>query len=278
MSLINDALKKTQKLQKQQPAAQAAPSAHVSAPTARQPGSGMSFERMLLLVVALVVVAVGVAAVAMLLTRNDNRRVVASVAHPVTSAPADASPVATPRPAAVEPTSLKVSTETSTPLSAVRPVVPTTPGISVAPTAAPQAPAIAITVPAVRPQATSAGVQPLPVPLPPAAAPAVSINLSPAPAPAGVGSTQPADARQAQPVPQPQQEEADKKTRILTFIDNARIGGVRLSGDDTKVLLNDHVYRLNSVVSMELGLKLTGVTATALTFADENGSVFTKSF
>jgi hypothetical protein len=35
---------------------------------------------------------------------------------------------------------------------------------------------------------------------------------------------------------------------------------------------------VNNVVNVELGLRLTGVGATALTFVDENGIVYTKTF
>jgi hypothetical protein len=71
---------------------------------------------------------------------------------------------------------------------------------------------------------------------------------------------------------------AEKRSRILSFIENAHIAGVRLAGGESKVLMNEHVYRVNSVVSMELGLRLTGVGAETLTFVDENGVVYTKTF
>ena len=77
----------------------------------------------------------------------------------------------------------------------------------------------------------------------------------------------------------PQQPAAPTRNiEILSFLENTRIAGVRIAGNDSKVLMNDHVYRVNSLVNIELGLRLTGIDATALTFVDENGIVYTKTF
>jgi hypothetical protein len=65
--------------------------------------------------------------------------------------------------------------------------------------------------------------------------------------------------------------------RILAFLDNLHVTGVRAAGDDSKVLMNDRVYRMNDMVERELGLRLTGVSTTVLTFADEKGKTYTKS-
>lgn len=54
--------------------------------------------------------------------------------------------------------------------------------------------------------------------------------------------------------------------------------GVRAAGADSKVLMNDRVYHVNDMVDYELGLRLTSVTTSALTFVDENGLVYTKTF
>jgi len=98
----------------------------------------------------------------------------------------------------------------------------------------------------------------------------VSVNLNSISPPAS-------EAKPPDPVLRAQQEAADKRIRILTFIDDMRVGGVRIAGNDCRVLLNDRVYRVNSMVSMELGLRLTGVTPSALTLVDEDGVVYTKT-
>jgi len=68
--------------------------------------------------------------------------------------------------------------------------------------------------------------------------------------------------------------------RALTAIDAFKVLGVRTgaAAKDNKVLMNDRVYRLGDYVVPELGLKLTGVTPSTLTFEDSNGAIYTKSF
>jgi len=68
--------------------------------------------------------------------------------------------------------------------------------------------------------------------------------------------------------------------RALTAIDGFKVLGVRTgaAAKDNKVLMNDRVYRLGDYVVPELGLKLTGVTPSTLTFEDSNGVIYTKSF
>jgi hypothetical protein len=257
MSLINDALKKAQKSQTQQPATAAAPVAPISARMAGKPGVVMSFERMLLLVAVLAAVIVGAIAIAVVLLRKDDRPVVAKAANPAHTLPVAAS---SPAPAPVRTSAI-----------AARPVVLPPPS-----PAAPQAPE-----PVSAPLITVATVhQSAPISLPPPAAAAISVDPSASPAPvvANVGPTPPV-AQPAPPVPTPPQDAAaEKRSRILSFIENAHIAGVRLAGGESKVLMNEHVYRVNSVVSMELGLRLTGVGAETLTFVDENGVVYTKTF
>ena len=64
---------------------------------------------------------------------------------------------------------------------------------------------------------------------------------------------------------------------ILSYLDKLRVTGVRAAGTDSKVLMNDRVYRVNDMVDYELGLRLTGVNTVALTFIDDNGIAYTKT-
>jgi hypothetical protein len=66
--------------------------------------------------------------------------------------------------------------------------------------------------------------------------------------------------------------------RIQTFVDSIKVGGIRSSGAESKVLMNDHVYRVNDIVDRSLNLRLTEVRSDSLTFVDENGATYTKSF
>ncbi|HVZ63803.1 MAG TPA: hypothetical protein VG936_04380 [Lacunisphaera sp.] len=66
--------------------------------------------------------------------------------------------------------------------------------------------------------------------------------------------------------------------KALNFIDNLRIAGIRAAGSDSKVLMNDRVYRIGDTVDRDMGLKLTGITANSLTFVDPNGASYTRQF
>lgn len=65
---------------------------------------------------------------------------------------------------------------------------------------------------------------------------------------------------------------------ILTFIETLRVTGIRAAGSDSKVLMNDRVFRVHDIVDHALGLRLTAAAANALTFEDENGIVYTRNF
>lgn len=66
--------------------------------------------------------------------------------------------------------------------------------------------------------------------------------------------------------------------QILTFVDAIHVTGIRSSGNESKVLMNDRVYRVNDMVDRLLGLKLIKVESDLLTFTDEKGVIYTKSF
>lgn len=65
---------------------------------------------------------------------------------------------------------------------------------------------------------------------------------------------------------------------IQLFVDAIRVMGIRSSGGESKVLMNDRVYRVNDIVDRTLALKLVKVDPEMLTFADPNGMIYTKSF
>ncbi len=66
--------------------------------------------------------------------------------------------------------------------------------------------------------------------------------------------------------------------KAISFIENLRIAGIRASATDSKVLMNDHVYRVGDTVERELGLKITGITSGSLIFEDERGAAYTRQF
>ncbi len=119
------------------------------------------------------------------------------------------------------------------------------------------------------------------------------------PAPAAGHKTEPAEPKTdaagpkveskpvvAAPVTPPPQAEPAKPaapapkmgSKGVNYIENLRIAGIRASATDSKVLMNDHVYRIGDTIEHELGLKITGITSSSLTFEDEHGAVYTRQF
>lgn len=62
------------------------------------------------------------------------------------------------------------------------------------------------------------------------------------------------------------------------MIDKFRISGIRLSDTDSKVILNDHLFRAGELVESSLGLRLTKIESHLLTFSDAEGNVYLKHF
>ncbi len=130
-----------------------------------------------------------------------------------------------------------------------------------------------------------------PVPPPIATAPTPSAPLSntaaitaaatSAPEPVAATATEPAStAASVASVAAPATPRTDGKTdpRISAFVDAIRVAGIRSSGNESRVLMNDKVYRVNDIVERPLAIRLTKVEADTLTFTDANGIVYVKSF
>jgi hypothetical protein len=160
-------------------------------------------------------------------------------------------------------------------------------------------PAPAVVSPAPKPAVTEVAVKPsAPTPKPAGtvpAAPAVTFNLPiAAPAaeehppvaatvtppalpvetkPAAVVSTPPVEVK-----PVPAAPAAKLGPKEINFIESLRIAGIRASATDSKVLMNDRVYRTGDIVEHDLGLKLIAITSNSLTFEDERGARYTRNF
>lgn len=93
------------------------------------------------------------------------------------------------------------------------------------------------------------------------------------------GGPQPATASpEPASVPAKPAQAPKLETRAITFIESIRVTGIRASATDSKVLMNDRVYRVGDIVEHEMGLKIVGITANSLTFEDERGGRFTRTF
>jgi hypothetical protein len=135
-------------------------------------------------------------------------------------------------------------------------------------------------------------VQPTTTPPEPAPAapstPATSSFTAPTPEPTTIAPPSPAPATVAQvstptiepPKPEPVRPAAPAKLepRAINYIEGIRVAGIRASATDSKVLMNDRVYRLGDMVEHELGLRLVEITPHSLTFEDDRGARYTRSF
>ncbi len=65
---------------------------------------------------------------------------------------------------------------------------------------------------------------------------------------------------------------------IQAIVDGLRVSGIRADGKDSKVLLNERVYRVNDFVDRSNGLRLSKVTNEDLTFSTPDGTIYLKNF
>lgn len=255
MSLINEALKKAQKQRTgEAPTLSAMPSIGGERPVNIARRSKPAGPGGLLLPIglgfgALVVVIVG----GIFFFRDKSPESATAPAAPATvaSTPAPAPTASAPAPAPATPAPTP-ATQTAAPVSTF--VVPNV--------TTPAAPATAEPV-----VATSQPVQPAPAPVttPVAQAPATApVAAAPAPEP----------ARPAAPPPM-------LEPRAINHIESLRVAGIRASASDpkdSKVLMNDRVYRIGNIIEAEMGLRLVEITSSSLTFEDARGGRYTRTF
>lgn len=131
------------------------------------------------------------------------------------------------------------------------------------------APATATPAAAGTPQFTLPLAQPTSAPTAPAAA--TTASTSPAvQLPAATPSPEPVKAAPAdRPKPSPQ---------MVKAIEAFRVKSRRAAGADSKVLMNDRVYRIGDTVDIDLDIKLIDVAQDALTFEDSRGAVYKRNF
>jgi len=129
-------------------------------------------------------------------------------------------------------------------------------------------------IPLAPPTDTPVAQIPEPVSLP---APA-STTLPAAPPVVNTPPPAPVVAIQTEPASRPVAPAGDvPDERILDYIDRLHVLGVRSSGSDSRVLMNDRVYRVNDVVDRGLGLRLIEVQSGRLDFEDARGMRYTKT-
>ena len=80
------------------------------------------------------------------------------------------------------------------------------------------------------------------------------------------------------PTPSPEPTPVKPTIRIQALVDKFRISGIRISDTDSKVILNDHLFRVDDPVESSLGLRLTKIEEHRLTFVDADGNTYVKRF
>ncbi len=266
MSLINEALKKAQKLRTGDPAAVApVPGAGNTRITKRaEPRSTQ--QLVLIAASALALVVLTVVATFWFINRTPEPK---PAPKPIAVKPAD---VSGPAPTIVAP-ALKPAVVAPPPLPdpakpSSAPVVEQSPSATAPVTTPASTPPLTpsnTTKPAPQekvaeaPASTSA----------PTAQTTPPVATTPAPTPA---TTPPPTQVAAAPVP------PSRDPRVDAFVDTVKVKGILPSGTDSRVLMNDRVFRVNDIVERNLGVRLTKVESNALTFTDSNGAVYVKNF
>jgi hypothetical protein len=242
MSLINEALKKAQRVRHEDPTDSSAGAGTGRGGIAKRGKANSTNTMVLIGSGALVLVVLSVVLTVYLVNRPSKSvaRIDSAAVSPVEKATSAGPSAETPAPIVITPTlSVPKTTAPVEPSVAPPPVVP--PTLPVAPTdSTKQSPAPDNST-AIAP--TVARVAPAPV----KTAPIASVPAGP-------------------------------DERVTTFVEAIRVTGIRSSGAESRVLMNERVYRVNDVVERNLGVRLVKVDANSLTFSDPNGITYVKNF
>jgi hypothetical protein len=128
----------------------------------------------------------------------------------------------------------------------------------------------------------------LPQTTPPAApaqmtapAAAVAVTTAPATTPSMPATLAAAPFFSSPTPPAPSQSSGLDSTKpdpkILAYLDALQVAGIRMSDTGNKVLMNDRVFREGEIVDQLLGLRLKKVESDMLTFVDDRGVIYTKN-
>lgn len=264
MSIINDALKKAQRQRTDDPAqiVPPMPGGESGSGGARR-GRGRSGSPTVLIASgALALVAVSVIITIILVNRRSTPPVVAAASQPPATKPTATSALPAPAPTVVAPIVAPTMAAPS-PVSASSPRTTAKPG-AVGSDKRDATPVSAKTA-AVRPATSAPETKSLPAPIAARELPAAAPVASPVPATATPVSDTPAA--------NPKGDE-----RVHAFVDTIRVTGIRSSGSDSRVLMNEKVFRVNDLVDRSLNIRLIKVEADNLTFSDANGVTYVKFF
>jgi Predicted membrane protein len=131
-----------------------------------------------------------------------------------------------------------------------------------------EAPPPVIVAPALPQTASPTETEPPAITLEPEPSPEITTPLAVAPETPEPVPTTPSVAEPAAP----------STAQVQALVDALRVTGIRSSGADSRVLMNERVYRVNDVVDRASGLKLVRVETDRLVFLDASGVTYEKVF
>ncbi|HRE80506.1 MAG TPA: hypothetical protein PLN52_05630 [Opitutaceae bacterium] len=263
MSLINEALKKAQKQRTNEPLAPTAVGAPPPPRVAKRKPPMPAQTLVLIGGLCLVLIGILVGG-AWFIFKSPSEPAPSVASKPSTPAPAHA------QAAKEEPASTPATTVAATSTPAASP-----PAATPVPTSAPApAPAAQVSLPTVSAPSSPTPSKDTPSPAAGVASPAVAA-VTPAPT--------------AAPTPEPDEiiqitsahlapRFVPQSPQVMAVVDTFKVSGIRASASDPKVLMNDRVFRLNDIVERTHGLRLTEIHTDRLTFVDEAGASYSKSF
>jgi hypothetical protein len=65
---------------------------------------------------------------------------------------------------------------------------------------------------------------------------------------------------------------------IIAFLEASHIGGVKVAGKQSRVLMNNQVFFIGSVVDPQSRLRIKAITNSEIEFVDESGLEYRKRF
>ena len=253
MSLINEALKKAQRLRTEETTDSSSAVSYSGAQTAKRGQAHAGNTMVLIGSGALVLIVLSVVFTVYLVNRP------AKPAHSVATTPAPKARHESPSPAA---------SESSAPaIVAPKIIAPTTAATE---PVAPSSTSAAVTASSATPPVV-ASAEPATATPPAAVTPSALPQTAPAPTAATSATT---SAQSAAPALAP----GEPDERVAAFVDAVRVTGIRSSGAESRVLMNERVYRVNDVVERNLGVRLIKAEVDSLTFSDGRGVTYVKHF
>jgi hypothetical protein len=71
---------------------------------------------------------------------------------------------------------------------------------------------------------------------------------------------------------------AEPSAEVVAFLEACTITGVRAAGRSSRLLMNNQVYKIGSIVEPTTRLRITNILDDEIHFIDESGALYRKQF